>query len=236
MNTGIKPRIVAVRHLAFEDLGRLAGVCAARDIPVSYVEAGIDDIAAALESADIAIVLGGPIGVYEEARYPFLTAELAALTARLRAGRPTLGICLGAQLMAAAMGARVFAGDSKEIGWAPVILTEAGRSSPLGDIEGMPVLHWHGDTFDLPEGATLLAGSADYPHQAFSVGPNLLGLQFHMEVESERIEQWLIGHTGELAAAGIEPETLREQTIRLPAAVAAAGVRVFEAWLGQLKW
>jgi GMP synthase (glutamine-hydrolysing) len=139
-----------IRHVAFEDLGIFREVLAARGYAVRYLEAGVDDLAGPLASADLAVVLGGPIGVYETERYPFLVTELRALERRLAAGRPTLGICLGAQLIAAALGARVYPGGKKEIGWAPVALTAAGRASPLAALEGRPVLHWHGDTFDLP--------------------------------------------------------------------------------------
>jgi len=131
---------------------------------------------------DLVVVLGGPIGAYEQEDYPFIADEIAILRARVAANRPTLAICLGAQILAQALGARVYAG-TKEIGWAPLKLTEAGQRSVLRDIgrDATPVLHWHGDTFDLPDGADRLASTPECANQAFSLGATL-AVQFHPEV------------------------------------------------------
>jgi GMP synthase (glutamine-hydrolysing) len=146
---------IAVRHVAFEDLGLLAPILADAGWASSYCNAPTDDLGdPSLAEADLLIVLGGPIGVYDGADYPFLGAEIALLERRLARGLPMLGICLGAQLMARALGARVFSGPVKEIGWWRISLTEAGLASclaPLADAASA-VLHWHGDTFDLPAG------------------------------------------------------------------------------------
>src|ERR1700760_1894545 len=166
---------VALRHVAFEDLGLLAAVMEAEGWNVSFCEAAIDDLShASSRSADLLIVLGGPIGAYETDAYPFLNTEIALLEYRLSRNLPTLGICLGAQLMARALGSRVFAGPVKEIGWGGVELTRDGMASCLGPIhgQGAAVLHWHGDTFDLPAGATRLASNRNYENQAFTHGPN----------------------------------------------------------------
>src|SRR5580698_5713251 len=138
---------LAVRHVAFEDLGLLGPLVSARGYDVRYHDAGIDRFASdTLIAPDLVIVLGGPIRVYEADVYPFIADEIAAIAARLASNKPMLGICLGAQMMAAALGARVAPGPVKEIGWAPLTLTAAGQASvlaPLGDTN--PVLHWHGD-------------------------------------------------------------------------------------------
>lgn len=229
-------RVAAIRHLAFEDLGLFGEVFAALGWPVEYHEAGLDDLAAPLAGADLAVILGGPIGVYETDSYPFLKDELAALERRLAAGRPTLGICLGAQLMAAALGARVYPGGRKEIGWGEVRLTEAGRASSLAHLAGRPVLHWHGDTFELPAGAVRLASTELYENQAFAQGRNALALQFHAEADAGRIEQWLIGHGGELAAAGIDIPALRARSRSAGAELRAAGAGLLGDWLERLAW
>ncbi len=151
---------IAICHVVFEDVGVWRDTLVEEGYGLSYVEAGVDKLAAeALLSADLLIVLGGPIGVYETDAYPFLVEEVTAIRRRLESNRPILGVCLGAQLMAAALGARVAPGPGKEIGYAPVELTPAGRASPLARLEGAPVLHWHGDNCDLPPGGELLAST-----------------------------------------------------------------------------
>jgi GMP synthase (glutamine-hydrolysing) len=232
--SGAPRRAAVVRHLAFEDLGSFAPVLADRGYSVQVLDAGVDALEEALGAADLAVILGGPIGVYETDSYPFLHAELSALQTRLKHGLPTLGICLGAQLIASALGARVFPGNGKEIGWAQVRLTEAGQRSPLAAIEGRPVLHWHGDTFELPEAAVGLASTDRYVNQAFAIGSNVLGLQFHLESDPRRFEQWLIGHAGELAAAGISVNQLRAEGTRAGVELGAAGSQVLRDWLDQI--
>jgi GMP synthase (glutamine-hydrolysing) len=204
-------RVFAVRHLAFEDLGSIAALLEARGCGVVYLDAGVDDLSPRLEPDDALIVLGGPIGAYEDDRYPFLTEELRLIERALKQQIPVLGICLGAQLLARALGARVYPGPGREIDIAPVELTPEGQVSCLKHLApGYRVFHWHGDTFDLPDGAVRLASTAMTPNQAFARGNKVLGLQFHIEAESRKIERWLIGHTCELGIAGLDVAALRE--------------------------
>lgn len=226
--------VTVVQHLAFEDLGSFEPLLRQRGHAIDVLQAGVDDVSAAIRQAECLVVLGGPIGVYETEAYPFVLDEVEALRERLRARRPTLGICLGAQLMAAALGARVYPGGRKEIGWGPLRLTQAGRASPLAALEGVPVLHWHGDTFDLPEGCELLASTDVYERQAFSLGPNVLGLQCHPEADARRFERWLIGHAGELASAGIDVRALREQAQAFGPGLERASNAVLRDWLAGL--
>ena len=192
--------LVAIRHVHFEHLGSFGPVLRADGYDVAYRDAGVDDLTAIDPAAhDLVVVLGGPIGAYQEGTYPFLRDELRLIEARLAAAKPTLGICLGSQLMARALGARVYPGPDKEIGWSELDLSAAGRASPLAALDGVHVLHWHGDTFDLPSGAELLASTAKCRNQAFALGRHALGLQFHAEVDAAEIERWLIGHACEIA-------------------------------------
>lgn len=225
-----------VRHVAFEDLGSFGPLLEGAGFDVSVMDAGVDELAEPVVRSDLVVILGGPIGVYEEERYPFLSDERRALSQRLREGRPTLGICLGAQLMAAALGARVYPGGHKEIGWGPLQLTSVGESSCLAKLAGQPVLHWHGDTFDLPDGAERLASTALYENQAFALGQNVLALQFHPELEARRFEQWLVGHAVELAAAGIDIAHLRAVVRQGGAALRAAAASMLGHWLERLRW
>lgn len=226
---------IALRHVAFEDLGLIAPLLDALGWTVSYRDATLDDLSdPALQDADLLIVLGGPIGIYETATYPFVVAELAAIEKRLKAGKPTLGICLGAQAMAAVLGSRVYFGGSKEIGYGPVTLTEAGAASALKPLKDGAVLHWHGDTFDLPDGAVRLASNANYLNQAFSFGTNALALQFHLEADPMAIERWLVGHTVELAKAEIDINALRKDAMARAPHYTAQAVAVFSNWLASI--
>jgi GMP synthase (glutamine-hydrolysing) len=225
-----------IRHVAFEDLGTFAPVLSGAGFDLSVMDAGVDELFEPIVRSDLVVILGGPIGVYEEDRYPFLVDERKALAQRLREGLPTLGICLGAQLMAAALGARVYPGGRKEIGLGPLELTSAGAASCLGRLAGQPVLHWHGDTFDLPEGAELLASTALYQNQAFSIGANVLALQFHAELDPRRFEQWLIGHSAELGAVGVDVSQFRAQVKQAGSGLRTAGASVLGHWLERLRW
>jgi GMP synthase (glutamine-hydrolysing) len=163
-----------------------------------------------------------------------LKDEIALIASRLAAGRPVLGICLGAQLMARALGARVYPGRAKEIGWKALTLTAAGEKL-LAPLKAMPVLHWHGDTFDLPQGAVNLASTDVCGHQAFACGRHALAFQFHPEAREPGFERWLIGHAGEIAATqDVTVPQLRADTARFAAASAKAGGQVLRDWLAQL--
>lgn len=228
---------VALRHVAFEDLGLLAPIMEREGWNVSFCEAAVDDLShRSIRNADLVIVLGGPIGVYETDDYPFLTSELALLEYRLSRDLPTLGICLGSQLMAKALGSRVYKGLVKEIGWGTVNLTDDGASSslkPLGGDDAV-VLHWHGDTFDLPRGARRLASNVNYDNQAFAYGRNALALQFHLEADPRQLEEWYVGHTVELAAAKVSVRDLRAAAQRHKNGLALRADQIFSDWLQRL--
>jgi GMP synthase (glutamine-hydrolysing) len=230
-----KKLCLAVRHVAFEDLGLLGPLVVSRGYEVHYHDAGIDPFeSSTLRSPDLVIVLGGPIGVYEGDAYPFIAHEVAAIADRIAADKPVLGICLGAQMMAAALGARVAPGPVKEIGWAPLTLTAEGNKSVLTPLGTTPVLHWHGDNCELPAGCVGLASTAHCPVQAFMRSPSQLALQFHLETDPARFESWLIGHTVELGKAGIDPNALRQQAQTFGGATLEVGRKVLAAWLDQV--
>jgi GMP synthase (glutamine-hydrolysing) len=225
-----------VRHVHFEDLGAFEPVLTERGYTIRYHEAGIHDLKAqGLVNCDLLIVLGAPIGAYEEDKYPFLTHEIEAIETRLATGRPLLGICLGAQLLARALGAHVYPGPRKEIGWAPLTLTPAGQKGITRHLDGGPVLHWHGDTFDLPGGADLLASTATCQNQAFRYNNVAIAFQFHPEASGVNFERWLIGHAVEIGAVpGLSVNTLRSDTQRFATDAACRGQRCFSEWLDGL--
>lgn len=224
--------LLALRHVHFEDLGTLAPYFSQRGYSIDYVDAPLANLQAIDALApDLLVVLGGPIGAFDEGMYPFVAHELALVKARLDAGKPILGICLGAQLMARALGAKVYPLGVKEIGYAPVALTDAGQTSPLAALGNASVLHWHGDQFDIPPGAIHLARTAVGENQAFALGTHALGLQFHLEADAARIESWLVGHACELGAAKIDPVTLRNDARRHHARLSEVAPAVIGRWL-----
>lgn len=229
------PTVQVIRHVHFEDLGSFAAPLTDAGYAIRYIEAAEGDLSERDPlAADLVVVLGGPIGVGDEAIYPAISQELSFLRARLAADRPTLGICLGAQLMAKALGAAVHPGAVREIGWAPVELTPDGMASPLAALAGTPVLHWHGDNVDLPDGCVRLAATPGCPTQAFAKGPNVLALQFHAEAVAATIEYWLIGHAVELAHAGISPNTLRADALEHGHRLGVRADAMFRLWLSDL--
>lgn len=229
---------IAIRHIAFEDLGNLTPILQQKDYTITYLEAspGFLDGLDALEP-DLVIVLGGPIGAYDEQDYPFLIDELRFLEQRLAADLPTLGICLGAQLMARTLGAKVYPGSGKEIGWSPLKLSVAGQQSPLSYLafNDTAVLHWHGDTFDLPNSCNHLASSSKYQNQAFAWGEYGLALQFHPEVTAQGLEHWWIGHACEIAVtSGISVAQLRADTARYVQDLSNQAAKFWHNWLNNL--
>lgn len=222
--------------MPFEDLGLIRDELVDRGFEIDYLDAGIDPVdPERLIEPDLVVILGGPIGVNDVEAYPFLRSEQDAIAARLERDRPTLGVCLGAQLMAAALGAEVTATGRTEIGFSPLTLTPAGERSVLAPLAGRSVLHWHGDEFAIPAHADRLAETPGFPHQAFGLGPRVLGLQFHIEADHTQIERWLVGHAHELASAGVDPRVVRAAAaVHGPALRAVAG-EVVGAWIDALE-
>lgn len=230
---------LAITHVAFEDLGSLGIELTHAGFNIRVIDACTANLRAIdAYDPDLIVVLGGPVGVYEGDAYPFIQVEIELLRSRLAAKLPTLGICLGAQLMAAALGARVYPGThGKELGWAPI---HAGSNLSIPPWFGallrpeLHVLHWHGDTFDLPAGATHLAGTAHYANQGFAMGSYALALQFHLEVTVQGLERWYVGHASELAQAGICVRRLREESRTFGPELETAARQVWRQWLDHL--
>lgn len=231
-------KALAITHVAFEGLGSLAPELTRFGFAIETIDACTADLGVVDPLApDLVVALGGPIGVYERDAYPFLDAEIDLVRARLAARRPTLGLCLGAQLMAAALGSRVYPGaHGKRIGWAPI---EAGpdfdRCPLLAPLfaPGLRVLHWHGDTFDMPEQALHLAATPSYPSQAFAIGAHALALQFHIEATALDLERWYVGHACELAHAGLDIHRLREEGRDFAPALETASKAIWRNWLSE---
>lgn len=202
--------LLVIQHLSAEGPGRLQANWEATGRPAHvacpYAQ---DKLPTSLATYGGLIVLGGPMSVGDTERFPWLTTEILLIQEALSRELPVLGVCLGAQLLAQALGAQVYPGPEPEIGWYPLQLTPAGRQDRIfGRLpEKFMAFHWHGDTFDLPQGAIWLACSERYQHQAFCHN-NAYGLQFHLEATGEMIERWAQANEREFRAAGARPSRL----------------------------
>jgi GMP synthase (glutamine-hydrolysing) len=228
----------AIRHVHFEDIGSFTRSLQEAGYEISYLEAPTDDLKPA-QQADLTVFLGGPIGVYEEETYPFLKDELAIAQSRLEQKKPMLGLCLGSQVIARAAGAQVYPGDKgKEIGWKPLIPAENWQNSVIAPLcqDEAQVLHWHGDTFDLPSGASRLASTDLYANQIYSIGNHVLAFQCHPELDPNRIEHWLVGHAVEISnTEGTDPVTIREETKRYGDRLVKRGYEMISNWLRECR-
>ena len=170
------------QHVPFEGLGMIRNWLHTRDYKITGTHWFENDDTPAVEEIDFLIVMGGPMSVHDENIHPWLKKEKAFIASCIERGTPVLGVCLGAQLIAASQGARIYPNEKKEIGWFPIL--SMAESSAFCFPSEMTVLHWHGETFDLPAGATLLASSTACRNQAFLLGKNVVGLQFHLEMNA----------------------------------------------------
>jgi GMP synthase-like glutamine amidotransferase len=196
-------RVHYLQHVPFEGPAGIADWAAQRGHTVAGTRLYAAEEPPQQAEFDWLVVMGGPMGVYDEGEHPWLVAEKAFLRDTIAAQKPVVGVCLGAQLVAEVLGGRVFRNLYKEIGWLPIELTEEGRRSPLFD--GLPqrldVFHWHGDTFDLPPGSVHLARSKGCAHQAFLYQGRVLGLQFHIESTPDSVQQIVKAGADELVPA-----------------------------------
>jgi GMP synthase (glutamine-hydrolysing) len=186
-------RVLILQHIACEPPGGFEDLLRSRDAELLRVELDEGEpLPPSGRAFDLVIAMGGPMSVNDEREHPWLRDEKRLIADAVRAGVPFWGACLGVQLLAASLGASVYPGASPEVGVLPITLTDAARSDPVftGLPREFPTLQWHGDTFDLPEGAVLLAGSAACPHQAFRWGERAYGVQFHVEVSDAMAVEW----------------------------------------------
>jgi GMP synthase (glutamine-hydrolysing) len=231
----MKRHAIVFQHLCFEDLGSFHDVLRDHRYEVRTVQVGFDDLGRiAQEEADLAIVLGGPISSNDERSFAFLRREREILRSRLSLDLPCLGLGLGAQLMARALGASVGPMPEKEIGWSALVLHAPLRDNPLALLDGASVLHWHGEQYSLPEGARPLASTSQCNEQAFAWRKNGLALQFHPEVTALGLERWYIGHAVELSTAAVDVAALRRESAVHAPALKKRAQAFFDAWLSRL--
>jgi len=229
------PKVLILQHITCETPGTietaLVGAGIEWHIHRSYEgQPGPSDIGV----YDGLIVMGGPMGVYEYDRYAFLTEEIGLIQQALTAEKPILGVCLGSQLLASALGAEVKPGRAKEIGWYPLRLTEAANDDALWQGIASPFMgfHWHGDVFDVPAGAVSLASSEMTSCQAFRYGTNAYGFLFHMEVTATIIGDLVSTFADELQEASIDGEQILQSIDTQLTPLQQIGARVFKKWAG----
>jgi GMP synthase (glutamine-hydrolysing) len=237
-NQELMTRIYALQHVATEPLGTIADALLARGIDVEYVRVYAGEaVPASLGDAAGLMVMGGPMGVYEQNELPFLRDEIRLIESALRDEKPVFGVCLGSQLLATALGAEVRQGERKEIGWFAVSLTEEGQRDRLfGNVApSFNAYHWHGDVFDLPRGAVQLASSEQTTHQAFRFGSRAYGLLFHLEATPQIVSDMVTAFAGELAEERMSgDEIISSMNDHLPA-LKEIGATVFTRWAALLK-
>ena len=234
----LQKHLLVLQHHSCENLGSIAGALQLAHVAPRYIRSDAGEaVPAELGEAAGLIVMGGPQSVYEDDRFPYLRDEMRLIEDALRRERPVLGTCLGSQLLASALGAKVYAGERKEIGWFPVVLTDVAMTDPL--FVGVPhtfiACHWHGDVFELPRGAAHLASSALTRHQAFCHGKNAYGLLFHLEVSESQIAEMVTLFADELHAAGVDARALLTQTRKNVVAAQRIGASVYQRWTALLE-
>ncbi|MCF7818860.1 MAG: type 1 glutamine amidotransferase [Kiritimatiellales bacterium] len=212
-----------LQHVPFEGLGMIEDWAKAHGAEISSSQLFNGDPLPDLGSFDWLVIMGGPMGIYDHDEHPWLIAEKAFIRSAIDSGKTVLGICLGAQLIADVLGAKVYPGPQKEIGWFPI-----KRAAGTPDLipEELTVFHWHGDTFDIPDGAIRLASSAACKNQGFIYGDRVVALQFHLETTEESMEA-LIAHCSD-ELANVDAASSRVATDQPePCVRNAAGSRVY---------
>ena len=229
--------VLVLQHIACEPPGVYEDVLNERGAAIQRVELDEGEPLPDWRAFDAIIAMGGPMGALDEVDHPWLADEKRLIGDAVRSGLPFWGVCLGVQLLAASLGARVYPGSAPEVGLLPVTLTDAALVDPV--FAGMPrellSLQWHGDTFDLPDGAALLAGSPAYPNQAFRFGTAAYGVQFHLEVSPGLAREWAdVPAYAESLERVLGPGALERLLAELEArsdGVLSDGRRLFERWL-----
>jgi len=226
-------KVIVLQHEPFEKLGIIAGALTSHAISYAYIRSFEGQpVPRQTSDADGLIVMGGSMGVYEHHWYPFLLDEIKLIERAIDEGKPVLGVCLGSQLLATALGGHVTKAPGKEIGWYPIKLRPAAAGDKLfaEAPASFTAYHWHGDLFEVPAGASSLASSELTEHQAFRYGDSAYGLLFHMEATQRIVEDMVSGFAGELSEEHVDGQAIISQAGAFMPGLHEIGRRGFTGW------
>lgn len=231
-------KIIAFQHICIETMGLIAECLIDAGHRFEYVRLfDGEPVPKAVDDIDGIVIMGGPMGVYDSDRYRFLRNELQLIEMAIKESKPILGVCLGSQLIASALGSQVRKGDRKEIGWQPVSLNDSASEDCLW--QNIPdtfmAYHWHGDVFDLPKGSVGLAFSKSAPCQAFRYGKKVYGILFHMEVDNVIVSRMVNQFRGELIGEGLDKKRIKQDTETYLPALKRIGREVFKGWASLIE-
>lgn len=232
-----KKTVWAIQHIGYEDLGSFEPILKARGFEVKYLcSQHVDYKGLFAYDPDLVIDLGGPMGVYEDEKYPWIEHELKFITERIECEKPLMGICFGAQMIARALGAKTYKGSQgKEIGWSKISVNEDGMKTPFRyfDEAHTHMLHWHGDTFDLPDGAVLLASSDQYQKQAYSYGDKIFAMQCHPEITESKLRLWYGASKDQIDEVGTSVEALKQDAEKYGEILRLQTEKFLNEWLDE---
>lgn len=227
----------AIQHIGYEDLGSFEPILKARSFEVKYLcSQHVDYKGLFAYDPDLIIDLGGPMGVYEDEKYPWIHDELKFISERIECEKPLMGICFGAQMIARALGAKTYQGaQGKEIGWSKISVNDDGMKTPFKyfDEAHTHMLHWHGDTFDLPDGAVLLASSTQYQKQAYSYGDHVFAMQCHPEITESKLRLWYSASKDQIIEVGTTVEALQKDAEQYGETLRVQTEKFLNEWLDE---
>ena len=227
------PKVLVLQHASPETIGTIADVLEPKGISMQYVRTFQGDpVPKGMDGTEGLIVMGGPMGVRDQAKYPFLQDEMLLIEKALKGAKPVLGVCLGSQMLASVLGAKIHIGKKREIGWLPVRMSPEAGQDPLwkGIAPSFMAFHWHGDVFDLPAGAVPLASSDLTPTQAFRHGDRAYGFLFHLEMTENMIREMIRTFSDDLLEQNLDSGWLIEKAGEYLPALDRIGARVFGGW------